>query len=449
MTKDALFTSSHEAMQKARSALLLSHPFFGSLALKLTLKADVHSPDLWTDGKTLGYNPHFIAVLSHEQIMGVQAHEILHLACGHHVRRKGRDPKLWNKACDLAINGMLVDAGFTLPSSYNQDTQYSTLSVDAIYMELQRLLDEESRGGAKEAKVQEHSEEEGQSTLSSSEGEEGEEQGDDQKNSGGGEQADGMSTQQEESEQSGNTDANTQGDTSKESKTEFSGEVLDHPLLDAQSGPEAEQAEREAMVNLSQALQSAKHFGDIPLSLWRVVQETLQPTLDWRILLQRFLESCNTGDYTWSVPNRRYISQNIYLPSRNEQRMQTVALAVDCSGSIDKPLLSLFCAELESILEAYECDLYIFYHDTLVKKCEVYGRQDRPLRLMPEGGGGTDYRHIPAAVEQECHPICLLWFTDLECASYPEEPFYPVLWVSSKMQKNPPPFGEVVYLLET
>ncbi len=450
MTHDTVLADAHESMQKARSKLLLSHPFFGSLALKLTLKADVHCQDLWTDGKTLAYNPLFISVLSPEQVMGVQAHEILHLACGHHVRRKNRDAKLWNKACDLAINGMLLEAGFSLPTAYNKDTSYAHMSVDAIYVELKRLLDEEVHGGAKDAQSLEQSDAEGENVRSTDEGQEQEDAQEEQAASGSGKTAKDKSSMQEEDSDNANTSADTQGDTKQESKADFSGEVIDHPLLSQESVEQQEQAERESLVNLSQALQSAQHFGDIPLSMWRVLQESLQPTLDWRILLQRFIENCNEGDYTWSVPNRRYISQDIYLPSRQEERLQCIALAVDCSGSIDKNLLNLFCSELESILEAYDCDLFICYHDTLVKSHKIYAREDRPLQLFPEGGGGTDYRHIPQYLEKESpHPKCLLWFTDLECASFPEEPPYPVLWISSKMPKRPPPFGEVIYLFES
>ncbi len=440
-------SSIHKIMQKARSELLLSHPFFGSLALKLTLKEDTKCKDLWTDGKTLGYNPLFISVLSPEQVVAVQAHEILHLACGHHVRRKGRDQALWNKACDLAINGYLEEAGFRLPKAFTVDKKYQDMSVDAIYVELITAWNEDFHGGGQEANFTEERDEEAQSARAATAAEQKEQEKEEQsltsseKNTqppqGQEEQQEGINTQNQD-------DAFTKKD---ESSAEFSGEVLDHPLLSAQSSEQTAQAEREAQVNLSQALQSAQHFGDIPLHLLRLFQETLQPKLPWRVLLQRFIENCNQGDYTWSVPNKRYISQDLYLPSRQEQRLTTIALAVDTSGSIDKALLALFCAELESILEAYDCNLYVLYHDTLVKEHKIYTRTDRPLQLLPQGGGGTDYRHIPSYLEQEdIHPLCLLWFTDLECASYPEEPPYPVLWISSNTQTIEPPFGETLHL---
>ena len=39
------------------------------------------------------------------------AHEMLHAALRHGTRRQGRDPYIWNVACDYVINGWLVEMG--------------------------------------------------------------------------------------------------------------------------------------------------------------------------------------------------------------------------------------------------------------------------------------------------------------------------------------------------
>ena len=121
----------HLAMIRARAALVLDHPFFGSIALRLKLKPDPTCSDLWTDGRTLGFNPSYAAALSEAALIGAQAHEVMHLACAHHVRRKGRDAALWNKACDLVVNQLLLDAGFSLPQGATHDPSYAGLSAEA------------------------------------------------------------------------------------------------------------------------------------------------------------------------------------------------------------------------------------------------------------------------------------------------------------------------------
>ncbi len=437
-------------MQKARAELLLSHPFFGSLALKLELKADANCPNLWTDGKTLAYNPHFISILKHEHIIASQAHEILHIACNHHIRRKGRDVNLWNKACDYAINSLLIEAGFNLPESLIiHDKAYDNMSVDEIYVQLSRLYDQDIHGGAENAQTAERTDKSDDASSGGSMNNENKEQGkDENKFKVKVEEDEGENTEAPKDNK-----ANTEGEDDNSSsntqsvQAQFFGEIKDHPLLSEENNENMQMAEQEALVQLSQAMQSSKNQGDVPLGLLRLYQSLVRPKLDWQSLLQRFIENCNDGDFTWSSPNRRYISQDLYLPSRNEPRIPIMALAIDASGSIDENALSMFCAELENILENYDTTLFIMYHDTKVQRHECYTRADRPLRASVQGGGGTSYRDVPNYLDKEnIQPACLLWFTDFECDYFPEEPMYPVLWVSTKKEKKQAPFGEVIYL---
>lgn len=49
------------------------------------------------------------AGLDEEELRFVLAHEFLHAGLGHQERCQGRDPELWNVACDFVINGWLVE----------------------------------------------------------------------------------------------------------------------------------------------------------------------------------------------------------------------------------------------------------------------------------------------------------------------------------------------------
>ena len=121
----------------ARVEMLLSEPFFGSLALRLDCQ---ERPDVTktvaTDGVMLAYNPDFVTSISQKELVGVIAHEVLHCAHGHMWRRNARDFQKWNVACDLAINQILVDACFTLPKGILIDSQFSGMSAEAIYSKL-------------------------------------------------------------------------------------------------------------------------------------------------------------------------------------------------------------------------------------------------------------------------------------------------------------------------
>ena len=120
-------------MRRVRARLVTEHPFFGDIALHLELKADPACRDMWTDGRTLGFNPLYATTIREEKLAGAQAHEVLHLAFGHHVRRKKREKRLWNRACDLAINSVLLKAGFSLPDGFLFVSDVAGKSADEIY----------------------------------------------------------------------------------------------------------------------------------------------------------------------------------------------------------------------------------------------------------------------------------------------------------------------------
>src|SRR5690349_5197181 len=101
-------------LTKARSALILDHPFFGSLALRLKLieRSDmsVHGRPMKTmavDGKHIYYHPEFVERLSLNHVKFVVAHEVMHCVWSHMTRLQGRNPSKWNKAGDYVINDML------------------------------------------------------------------------------------------------------------------------------------------------------------------------------------------------------------------------------------------------------------------------------------------------------------------------------------------------------
>lgn len=133
----------------ARTRLVLDHPWWSALALRLypVLLADGHDLHLQTactDGAHLWIRPAWWLALSPAERVGVLIHESLHCGLLHHLRRGSRDPRRWNIAADHAINLILLAAGVTLPSSALADPGYEGLSAEEIYA----LLPEDCGGGA-------------------------------------------------------------------------------------------------------------------------------------------------------------------------------------------------------------------------------------------------------------------------------------------------------------
>lgn len=361
-------------LTRARTQLLLDAPFFGSLALRLKVLEDGSTETAYTDGVVLGVNPAFIESLSGKATQGLLAHEVMHLACLHHTRRDGREPRRWNVACDYAVNHLLVEAGFQLPEGLLHDDRYAGLSAEAIYDRLP-----EDTGG-----------------------------------SGEGPSGPGRP-----------------------------GEVRDAPGADSRA---MRQAEAQWRVSISQAAQQARAAGNLPEAIQRLVEETINPVVDWRAYLRLFIERTARNNYAWLPPNRRYLAYGLCLPGLHSRELDRVVVAVDTSGSIDDRTLSGFVAEVSSILEEYDTEIEVVYCDNQVRGSLRVSRQDLPLRLEPSGGGGTDFRPVFAWVAQEgLTPSCLVYLTDLECRRFPEPaPDYPVLWVQWGEAEYAPPFGEVV-----
>lgn len=123
---------------KARAKLLMEQPFFGTLALRLKVVETDKVDTAATDGRQLMYNAKFIDKLTSHQLVGLVAHEVMHCVFNHMTRRQERDPKLWNIACDYAINDHLLACNFILPDGGIVDTEgkYKDMSAEAIYNEL-------------------------------------------------------------------------------------------------------------------------------------------------------------------------------------------------------------------------------------------------------------------------------------------------------------------------
>ena len=135
-------------VSKAMTRLLIQHPFFGSLGLSLNVHQDDDVDTMCTDGTFIKYGAAFVEGLSIDETMGVLAHEVMHVANLHMLRRGDRDPERWNVATDYAINQVLLDAGLSLPEGGLFDEQYKNMTAEKIFDMLPEELSEEQKQAA-------------------------------------------------------------------------------------------------------------------------------------------------------------------------------------------------------------------------------------------------------------------------------------------------------------
>ena len=422
--------------------LLRKQPFFGSLVLRLPLRPDPSRETLATDGHEIRYSPRWVAETEAHLIETAMARVVMACALKHHTRRGERDPERWQMASQLVTHALIRDAGFTLPPDAEA---WDDLSVEQAYDRLPKPEDGDSGddndapSGAAVA---------GAAVAAQSSPEGGDDDTSDPADSGGG------GDRQDDDGDSGGPDArdgdgqgrdgNGQGEDSASDAPQShdpsgTGEVMD---AGARAGGEGDSGETQVDVAaeeqawdeaMHQALNIARAEGKVPGQVEETVKGAHASTLDWRTLLRRYMTDAAKSDYSWSLPNRRFIDSGLYLPSIRSEGIETIAVIVDTSGSLPAATLAAFWAELREVAaEIRPESVVVLQVDAAVQDAAEYAPDELPEEIALKGRGGTDFRPGFEWLDaQGIQPAVCLYFTDMECSSYPEaEPGFPTVWVN-------------------
>ena len=85
-------------LAKAKTALILEHPFVGTIALNMPFEFEENIKTAATNGKRIKFNPEFVDSLTDEEVKFLVAHECFHPMLEHNFRRGDRAPRKWNMA---------------------------------------------------------------------------------------------------------------------------------------------------------------------------------------------------------------------------------------------------------------------------------------------------------------------------------------------------------------
>lgn len=416
----------HPAFRQVRNELLMDHIFFGSLVMHLTPVEDPTCALMWVDGRRVGFNPEKLTALLDEprgltMATGLLAQGLLKCCFEHQLRRGERKQDTWNEASDYVVNPIVLDSSLMLPQWSLLNEDYSGKRAEEVYELIkQPELD----------------------------GDENNQQG---SGTGAGQQALGQQPQPGQGQGTptpGQSQASGPGNGQTDAPAHCEVRDLTDEEGDAASPSEISSNSAEWQVNMQQALNNANARGEMPGGLERTVQQLLEPKHDWKNELSRFAKSIAQDDYSWMKGNRRYLGRRMYLPSTRSERIKTVVLVVDTSGSIGRRQLEAWSGEINGILEDVKPERVIMLDvDAAVHRVREYTPEDFPVEFGGfSGGGGTDFRPAFQWVEDnDVDPDCLLYLTDLY-GSFPTEAVdYPVLWgsVSPGMVA---PFGETIYV---
>ena len=384
--------------------MLMKHPetalWSGILMMGTTEVVDDPKVTAYTNGVDKRYGRTFLQMIcpTQEEVNGLILHENLHIGLRqmiHNLDLFREDMKKANKAADFVVNDMIMEISkkypqlVQLPKGGCYDMKYHNMNMREVY----KLLEEEGGKGGK--------------------GEEGE--GDGDKPSGGG------------------------GD-------EYSFD--EHDFETAITQEEA----KEMDARIDRAIrEGALLAGRLGVDLPRQITDMLAPVIDWREVLRDFVTaSCKGKDeYTWRKFNRRVISNDIYLPTVENETIGEVVVAIDTSGSIGQAELNVFASELVSICEAVSPDaVRVLWWDTKVHGEQLFTDNYDQIgsMLKPLGGGGTKVSCVSDYInKKKINAECVLVFTD----GYLEHDVKwdisaPTLWLVTDNKSWTPPSGKLV-----
>jgi predicted metal-dependent peptidase len=383
---DTAVTTVDRALRAAMLRLRARAPFFGTLALYARFVPNEKIPTAATDGQDVHFNPAFVTSLPADQLDGLLVHEVLHAALDHVYRRGSRDAMRWNQAADIVVNGLIAEAGLSLPDGGLRDPALERFSVEEVYAVL-------SREGAAREPVE--------PDLMP-------------------ELADGVSQDGE-----GNGERDDRPGRSRNRQDRLRRQW-------------AEATDRGASVARGRVA------GTLPGGIERAFGLRQRPQLDWRAVLWRFLARAPTDFATF---DRRFVHQGLYLETLEAVSLRIV-IGIDTSGSIDDASLDEFRGELDGILRAYPAtQAWLFYVDTVAYgPFRIEAGHELP---PPQGGGGTDFAPFFAAIEHDGlvdDATVAVYLTDGEGPFPSEPPRYPVLWVVTPggVEEEKFPFGDVI-----
>ena len=206
--------------------------------------------------------------------------------------------------------------------------------------------------------------------------------------------------------------------------------------FDEHNFDELSEEEREAVTTeIDQAVrQGALLASKLGGNVDRAFESLMEPQVDWREQLSEFMTYLSGGkdDSTWRRPNRRWLSQDIYLPSYISTTMGPLVVGIDTSGSLGMKELASFLSEIVALCETVKPEvLHLIECDATIQSHEVFGQdslgQVAAKRSM-KGGGGTDMRVIFDYIKKNnIKPEAVIVLTD-GYTPWPEQVEYPTLW---------------------
>lgn len=159
----------------------------------------------------------------------------------------------------------------------------------------------------------------------------------------------------------------------------------------------------------------------------------LNGKVDWRKVMEEWLMNLTSGteESSWRRPSRRYLADDIYLPSMQGVAMGELVIGFDTSGScFGTDTMTQFVAEISRLVEMIKPEkIHVVYWDTRIAGHQVFeDGQFAVQNLKVRGGGGTDGAVLFDYLrENRINPVAVVQFSDGEVGDWGRSD-WPTLW---------------------
>lgn len=380
-----------ERIAKARINLLTDFPFYGSIAMKLVPREvsdqeaeafGIHTMAVDQYGNLI-YNPHWVLAQTDTVMKAGVSHEVMHVCMKHLVRIGTRDPKIWNIAVDAAVNEILSHT-FRIPDEWVRITQMAQKCSEEIYDWIIK--------NAKTYKMP---------------------------SSGG---FDSHIFGQDEGETTGDgKNKNKQGPGGKGNQNS--------PFF--QPGQQTFDTARA----VKEAYNFAKSQGKLPAGIDRLFADILNPQLDWKDVLRKFIVQVIPHDFSYTRPSKKSYSCGYYMPMVKREHIE-LDIGVDSSGSISEEEYAEFLSEIYFMCRQFEClKATVIVCDAAVQEVMEIDENFDPTCVKGRGYGGTDSRPVYDWLEENrgVDTVKLLVYFSDGYINIPDKEYpFPTLWIITK-----------------
>lgn len=386
-----------------------THPFFALLLMYLKFVSVADMKKISTNGRCIYFSPNFLDKLYDYELDYILCHQIMHIISDHIWRPLDQERADYHFACDLFVNDFLMRRGFSAERYPHLGTVYFKIPCSEKFPS--EITVEEILGLLPYSLYA--FEERARDTFLIDDAQWWDNQ----------------------------SDSGSCGEL-----------ILDVWEEDGDADRVRWNEYVAAAAQAAKKLQNAKSdVDDVPAFLERILAQKRQPTVDWRKLLNSFLQE-QICDYSFSPPDRRFADTGFFLPDFNERDFvaKEIWFMVDTSGSVDDEALGLVYSEICGAIVQFGDKLNgrLGFFDAAVTAPVPFESVEELLRIVPRGGGGTDFRAVFNYIRENCSaalPSCLVIFTD-GYGPYPRESDtmgIPTLWIINNTDAVPP-FGKCI-----